>query len=296
MNPNISAARWEAGWHLGLSPDVKLVYAYLLDHCNETGFWQGYHRDIIDSVGKEINWKQVALELDDRLRFLPNDVWWLSRYIIDRYGWLDRKNPDHEILFDQIRAAGVDLPCVYIPVARPAKQKKPKVKLIKVEPPKLIDAGKLGLPRPSAGLTLELEGGEPTTAEPQGVRILRVKHKRYDPANEPLPVLLNTTAFKSAWMDWIIFREEKKSSITESTARLQLFKLATMGEEIAILCIHRSIEQGWKGLFALAPKELEQARADRDAALIAKAPPPSSADTLPENVRQYLESQRKTPS
>ena len=209
MNSDSIAARWAESWHLGLSPDVKLVYAYLLDHCNEAGFWKEDIRDAEDAIGKEINWKQVALELNDRLQYLPNDFWWLSRYITERYGWLDQKNPDHRILFEQVKAAGVALPCIYVPVAEPPKRKKPKVKLIKVEAPEPIDTGKLGLPLPSAGLTLELETQAPTTAEPKGIKVLRVKQKHYDPVNEPMPVLLNTMSFRSAWMDWIIFREEK---------------------------------------------------------------------------------------
>ena len=121
MNSDSIAARWAESWHLGLSPDVKLVYAYLLDHCNEAGFWKEDIRDAEDAIGKEINWKQVALELNDRLQYLPNDFWWLSRYITERYGWLDQKNPDHRILFEQVKAAGVALPLLLLtpPASRP---------------------------------------------------------------------------------------------------------------------------------------------------------------------------------
>ncbi len=55
--------------------------------------------------------------------------------------------------------------------------------------------------------------------------------------------------FKEAWLEWRIHRKEKKKPLTPSTMKMQLKKLASVGEIRAIRMISYSIEKGWEGLF-----------------------------------------------
>jgi hypothetical protein len=68
-------------------------------------------------------------------------------------------------------------------------------------------------------------------------------------------LIKNNTAFgdnfKSVWNDWVKFRKEKKSSLTESTIKRQLNLLAKFSEDQAIKMIEQSITNGWTGLFEI---------------------------------------------
>ena len=55
--------------------------------------------------------------------------------------------------------------------------------------------------------------------------------------------------FAEAWNDWVVYRKEKKKKLTPSTIKMQLKKLANVGEIRAIRMIAYSIEKGWEGLF-----------------------------------------------
>jgi hypothetical protein len=55
--------------------------------------------------------------------------------------------------------------------------------------------------------------------------------------------------FAEAWNDWVVYRKEKKKKLTPSTIKMQLKKLASVGEIRAIRMIAYSIEKGWEGLF-----------------------------------------------
>lgn len=64
------------------------------------------------------------------------------------------------------------------------------------------------------------------------------------------PEKLKQPDFIKSWETWIGYRaKEKKSRITESTAKAQLKKLSKISIQCAIETINRSIENGWTGIF-----------------------------------------------
>lgn len=63
------------------------------------------------------------------------------------------------------------------------------------------------------------------------------------------PDVLNTSAFKAAWVEWEIHRKEIRHKLTPSTIKKCLKDLAKMGHTNAIESINRSISNGWQGLF-----------------------------------------------
>jgi len=60
---------------------------------------------------------------------------------------------------------------------------------------------------------------------------------------------LNCPAFKSAWLDWIQHKKERKQSMPPSTIKLQIRRLEGMGLDDAIQSIANSIAGPWIGLF-----------------------------------------------
>lgn len=79
----------------------------------------------------------------------------------------------------------------------------------------------------------------------------RREKKRRDPlrAVEPLP--FDSKEFHAAWLEWVKFRKEKRSSLPESTVKKQFAFLGAREEKEAIAIIEQSITNGWTGLFEI---------------------------------------------
>lgn len=60
---------------------------------------------------------------------------------------------------------------------------------------------------------------------------------------------LNSTKFEEAWREWVAYRKQRKSPLTECTIRRQIHKLEELGHDRAVAAIGRSIENGWIGIF-----------------------------------------------
>jgi hypothetical protein len=60
--------------------------------------------------------------------------------------------------------------------------------------------------------------------------------------------------FREAWNDWEQHRREIKKPLTPTSTEHQLKTLASIGEAEAIAAIHRSISNGWTGIFPASSK------------------------------------------
>lgn len=65
----------------------------------------------------------------------------------------------------------------------------------------------------------------------------------------PLPPSLDSEEFRSAWADWLAYRQERKFKTTEQTRKAQLATLAVWGSVVAVESLRTSIRQGWQGFF-----------------------------------------------
>ena len=72
---------------------------------------------------------------------------------------------------------------------------------------------------------------------------------KFDVLSLPLPSSLDGLAFRTAWSEWIGYRQERSLSLREATMRKQLEFLAHYGEAGAISILDESIRNGWAGLF-----------------------------------------------
>jgi len=85
----------------------------------------------------------------------------------------------------------------------------------------------------------EKKGKEPPKVPPKG-------SVGYDAGKEVLPY--ESEEFREIWLLWVKYRKEKKKTLTESTAKLQLKKLSRYSEKLCIGFIQRTIEKGWEGI------------------------------------------------
>jgi DNA-binding MarR family transcriptional regulator len=60
--------------------------------------------------------------------------------------------------------------------------------------------------------------------------------------------------FREAWTEWEQHRREIKKPLTPTSTERQLKTLASIGEAEAIAAIHRSISNGWTGIFPASSK------------------------------------------
>ncbi|NBU10907.1 MAG: hypothetical protein EBS84_18115 [Proteobacteria bacterium] len=64
-----------------------------------------------------------------------------------------------------------------------------------------------------------------------------------------IPLLLNTEAFREAWATWCQHLREKRKPLAATAAKLQLDKLAAMGESRAIAALQHSTASNYTGVF-----------------------------------------------
>jgi hypothetical protein len=64
-----------------------------------------------------------------------------------------------------------------------------------------------------------------------------------------IPISLRQPDFLIAWNEWLEDRKERRKPVTFKAAKIQLPKLALMGEKRAIAAIENSIEKGYQGIF-----------------------------------------------
>lgn len=91
-----------------------------------------------------------------------------------------------------------------------------------------------------------------------GARVTKSKSKSKSISSEgipssdisfALPQSLDCDSFKSAWADWLAYRQSLKPALKPQSIRQQLDRLAEFGHDAACAAIKASIANGWKGLF-----------------------------------------------
>jgi hypothetical protein len=90
---------------------------------------------------------------------------------------------------------------------------------------------------------------------------LRVSNK------EEIELPFSSDEFRKVWTEWEQHRREIKKPLTPTSTRHQLKDLVSTGEAEAIAAIHRSIGNGWTGIFPAASKnkpDHRQVKASRE--------------------------------
>ncbi|WP_414660228.1 hypothetical protein [Horticoccus sp. 23ND18S-11] len=81
-------------------------------------------------------------------------------------------------------------------------------------------------------------------------KIRRKSEQAADAAGVPLPDVLNTPAFRSAWSDYAGYRRERHlAKLVPKSETAQLSRLAEWGHDVAIQSIRETVAQQWQGLF-----------------------------------------------
>lgn len=117
---------------------------------------------------------------------------------------------------------------------------------------------------PKGGIGGEYGGSTTSSSSSSASSTEHKTEPKAKPKPEPETSLpFSSVAFREAWESWKQSRKEARKSLTPSTERMQLKKLATYSEETAIAMIHQAIERGWTGIFPLQEQRNSNAQPQR---------------------------------
>jgi len=82
-------SKWADEWFSELSPQNKLAWLYILDHCDSVGVWKPNFRLANFQLGFEIDWTEFRnLCGDARILLMENTCWWIIKFCDYQYGTL----------------------------------------------------------------------------------------------------------------------------------------------------------------------------------------------------------------
>lgn len=99
--------KWDDKWFRALSPKTKLLWLYLLDHCDNAGV---VDPDLILAsfqIGDTVNESNIS-ELGDRVQTLANGKLWLHKFIRFQFGELSAGSKVHQSVIRLIKSHTLD--------------------------------------------------------------------------------------------------------------------------------------------------------------------------------------------
>lgn len=101
--------KWNDPWFMGLSPSVKLLWLYLLDHCDNAGVVEPNSKLASFQIGEAIKEKHFT-ELGDRLKMLPNGKFLIPKFIGFQFGVLGPDSRVHASVLKLLSSHGIGYP------------------------------------------------------------------------------------------------------------------------------------------------------------------------------------------
>lgn len=109
--------KWSQVWFRGLSPDSKLVFFYLLDCCDDAGFWEEdkdalafYTRLSVDAIDGAIR-ELVSCE---RIEQRSKGFIWIPKFISFQYpNGIKKKFNPHKSIYRSLKKHGLDEKSLY---------------------------------------------------------------------------------------------------------------------------------------------------------------------------------------
>lgn len=73
--------KWADPWFQDLPNDMKLLWLYLCDHCDNAGLWHVNKRLAEFYLGTQFDWDSVLNHLGIRVEVITPDRWWIPSFI-----------------------------------------------------------------------------------------------------------------------------------------------------------------------------------------------------------------------
>lgn len=79
--------KWKDDWFLGLKPENKLVWYYILDNCDHAGIWKVSEKLASALVGRVVDLDSAREDFGDRITILRDGEYWMVRkFVAFQYG------------------------------------------------------------------------------------------------------------------------------------------------------------------------------------------------------------------
>ncbi len=106
--------KWGDPWFMELNPEMKLLWLFLCDNCDNAGVWDVNQRLATFQVGAPIDWQMAINMFDGRIKvFASGKKWYLTKFLAFQYpaGLSDTSKP-HQQVVRLLVAHGLPLSCV----------------------------------------------------------------------------------------------------------------------------------------------------------------------------------------
>lgn len=98
--------KWLDPWFRCLSSQAKMLWLYILDHCDNVGIVEIYPQLVSNDCGIKCNADTVA-ELGDRVQHISGNKYLIGKFISFQYGKLSPSCRPHEKILDAIDSNGL---------------------------------------------------------------------------------------------------------------------------------------------------------------------------------------------
>jgi hypothetical protein len=102
------ANKWEDPWFMELPLEMKALWQFVCDKCDNAGVWDPNKRLAEMLIGTSIDWKLAVNVFEGRVNILPNGKWFLTKFIRFQYpGGLSRKCSPHQQVLGLLEGYGI---------------------------------------------------------------------------------------------------------------------------------------------------------------------------------------------
>lgn len=221
--------KWQDSWFRKLPPTMKVFWNYLLDNCDVAGVWNPDMELAEFQIGASIDMEEVREFFKDRIEFLGNGRWFLTKFIAFQYGELNPSNRCHQAVLRSLAA-------------------------------NKIEGGSKGLQRPSEGGQDKYKDKDIKGGSAEGGKITQFPVSPFGMTEG----LKTHAPFLAAWADWKRHLDEKAWDMTRMQEQSVLMECAKAGPFRAAEVLRFSITKGAKNPIWDAPKGKRPATARPD--------------------------------
>jgi len=211
--------KWDDPWFRALSPDAKLLWFWLVDKCDNAGIITPDFALCEFQAGIK-HASDCMHQLETRIAEIDVGKFMICRFIEFQHGRLSRDCKAHNPAFQSLEKHGM-------------LEESGEIKEMPKGYLKGIHTLSIGYPYPTG------------IGKGKGKSISIGKEEEKE--NEILP--FESSDFATFWGNWKQHLKEKKKPLKPTSEKMQLAKLAAMGEERSIAALKHSMANNWQGIF-----------------------------------------------
>jgi len=99
--------KWEDPWYQDLSPEMKCVWGFILDHCDNAGVWVVNTKLMCFQIGVKVSLEKIKSVFGNRLNEFADGKIWVPKFIEFQYGKLSESCLPHKKVFELLKAHGI---------------------------------------------------------------------------------------------------------------------------------------------------------------------------------------------